>query len=356
VVHVVPALFGEDGVYGGAERYVLELARHMADFTPTALVTFGASDLCQRMGNLELKVIGRPFYVRGQRQNPIALRLFSELRKADVVHCHQQHILASSLSALYCHLTRRRVYVTDLGGGGWDFSSYISTDQWYNSHLHISNYSRQVYGHSDKTFAHVIYGGTDIARFSPGEPGARHRTVLYVGRILPHKGINYLVEAMAPGVLLRLIGREADDRFLADLRQLAEGKRVTFEHNCGDAELVTAYRQAACAVLPSVYRTMYGAESIVPELLGQTLLEAMACATPVICTAVASMPEIVEDGVTGLIVPPNDPAALRQRINWIIEHPEEAASMGAAGRRKVLAEFTWPAVVRRCLEIYACAA
>ena len=65
-----------------------------------------------------------------------------------------------------------------------------------------------------------------------------------------------------------------------------------------------------------------------PELLGQTLLEAMACATPVICTAVASMPELVEDGVNGLIVPPNDPAALRTRINWLLEHPQEAAAMG----------------------------
>jgi glycosyltransferase involved in cell wall biosynthesis len=201
----------------------------------------------------------------------------------------------------------------------------------------------------------VIFGGTDTAQFSPGEPAARGRAVLCVGRLLPHKGINYLVEAITPEVPLRLIGREADDRFLADLKRLAEGKHVTFEHNCGDAGLVAAYREAACAVLPSVYRTMYGGESAVPELLGQTLLEAMACATPVICTNVASMPEVVEDGVTGLIVPPNNPEALRERINWLLEHPDEAAEMGRAGRRKVLAQFTWPAVVQRCLQIYGSA-
>jgi len=106
-------------------------------------------------------------------------------------------------------------------------------------------------------------------------------------------------------------------------------------------------------VLPSVYRTTYGDESKVPELLGQTLLEGMACGRPVICTRVASMPEIVEDGVCGFIVPPNDPVAIAERMRWLREHPTEAVAMGAAGRQRVLEKFTWPQVVRRCLEIYA---
>ncbi|MGH7918000.1 MAG: glycosyltransferase, partial [Candidatus Binataceae bacterium] len=114
-----------------------------------------------------------------------------------------------------------------------------------------------------------------------------------------------------------------------------------------------AYRRACCVVLPSVYKTLYGDETRVPELLGQTLLEAMACGTPVICTEVASMPEIVEDGVNGFIVPPNDPTALREKIAWLLNNPHHAAAMGKAGRQRVLDRFTWPAVVRRCLEAYA---
>jgi len=98
---------------------------------------------------------------------------------------------------------------------------------------------------------------------------------------------------------------------------------------------------------------MYGAQTKVPELLGQTLLEGMACATPVICTNVASMPEIVNDGLTGFVVPPNDVATLRQRLTWLFEHPREASVMGERARRRVLEKFTWPMVVRRCLEIYA---
>src|SRR5262249_14619684 len=110
--------------------------------------------------------------------------------------------------------------------------------------------------------------------------------------------------------------------------------------------------RALCIVLPSTYRTLYGHESRVPELLGQTLLEGMACATPAICTDVASMPEIVEDGVSGFVVPPNDPATLGQRLRWLRDHPHEAEAMGQAARRRVLEKFTWPAVVRRCLKLY----
>ena len=113
--------------------------------------------------------------------------------------------------------------------------------------------------------------------------------------------------------------------------------------------LARAYRRCfLCLVLPSVYKTMYGDESKVPELLGQTLLEAMACATPVICTDVASMPEIVEDGVTGFVVPPNNPAALGEKMRWLVDHPEPAQAMGQAARRRVLEKFTWPMVVQRC--------
>jgi glycosyltransferase involved in cell wall biosynthesis len=105
-------------------------------------------------------------------------------------------------------------------------------------------------------------------------------------------------------------------------------------------------------VLPSVYRTVYGDELITPELLGQTLLEGMACGLPAICTDVGPMPEVVSDGVTGFVVPPNDAAALREKLAWLGEHPREAAEMGRKGRQRVEERFTWPQVVGRCLEVY----
>ena len=402
VLHIAPAIFGEGGVFGGGERYALELARHMADEVETVLLTFGPHERRERIGNLEVRVIGNPWYVRGQRDNPLALSMLTHLRGIDVVHCHQQHLLATSLAALACRLTRKRVFVTDLGGGGWDLSAYVSTDRWFDGHLHLSEYSRTYFSAPNSTHfsdpvsstsrpdfsdpfsapdgrdfsedsrrdfgdhgsddfcqrvkanAHVIFGGVDIDKFSPGTTAITgDGSIAYAGRLLPHKGVNDLITAMPPEMELKIIGRVTDPRYLADLHRLAEGKRVAFLHDCDDAGLIREYRGALCVVLPSVYRTIYGDETRVPELLGQTLLEGMACGRPVICTRVASMPEIVEDGVCGFIVPPNDPATLGDRIRWLREHPAEAVAMGMAGRQRVLDKFTWPKVVRRCLEIYA---
>jgi glycosyltransferase involved in cell wall biosynthesis len=352
VVHIVPSLFGPQGVVGGAERYALELARHMAEFTPTTLVSFGDQEQRKTLGRLRIRVIGRPWYVRGQHQNPVASTLFTYLAGADVVHCHQQHILCSSLSALACRFSGRRVFVSDLGGGGWDVSAYVSTDRWFHGHLHISRYSRSVYGHEGRPWAHVILGGVDTQRFAPEESVDRDGTIVFVGRLMPHKGINDLVEAAAPDWPVELIGQPYHAPFLEDLRRLAHGKHVRFRHDCTDADLVQAYRRALCVVLPSVYRDAYGQESRVPELLGQTLLEGMACGAPAICTAVASMPEVVEDGVSGFVVPPNNPAALREKIQWLRDHPDQAREMGRAARQRVLDKFTWATVVRRCLAIY----
>src|SRR5947207_3194862 len=101
VLHIVPALFSaQGGVIGGAERYAQELARLMAEETPTTLLSFGDEEREETLGPLRIRVIGNAWYVRGQRTNPLALPLISEVRRADVVHCHQQHILASSLAAL----------------------------------------------------------------------------------------------------------------------------------------------------------------------------------------------------------------------------------------------------------------
>ena len=355
VLHVVPALFGEDdGIVGGAERYALELARHMAEEVPTTLVTFGERARRETLGKLSVRVLGGAWHVRGQRTNPFAPALLEELRRADVVHCHQRQVLASSLSALACRLSGRRVFVTDLGGGGWDISAYVSTKNWYHAHLHISEYSRRVNGHDGERRAHVILGGVDASKFSPD--GAQPRDaarVLFVGRLLPHKGIDDLLKALPQDMSLEIIGQPYGVEYVRDLKSLAEGKRVTFRHDCDDRELVRAYREALCVVLPSVYRDMYGAETPVPELLGQTLLEGMACGVPAVCTRVASMPEVVEDGVSGFVVPPNDPKALGEKLKWLGGHPREAAEMGRAARRRVLEKFTWPRVVRRCLEVYA---
>jgi glycosyltransferase involved in cell wall biosynthesis len=354
VLHLVPALFdATDGIIGGAERYVFELAKHMADVVPTRLVTFGRRAREERVGALQIRVVADPWYVRGQRSNPVSAAVVAEVQRSSIVHCHQQHVVASSLAAATARVLGRRVFCTELGGGGWDVSAYVSTDRWYHGHLHISEYSRKVAGHHGTASAHVVLGGVDTVRFSPATPASCDGTVLFVGRILPHKGVNDLLDALEPDVAAEIIGPAPHPGYFQELQQRARGKRVSFRPDCDDAAIVEAYRRAACVVLPSVYRDLYGGETRVPELLGQTLLEGMACGTPGLCTDVASLPEVVEHGRTGLVVPPNDPQALRAAIRWMLNHPDDRRRMGDRGRARVIERFNWPAVVRRCIEAYA---
>jgi glycosyltransferase involved in cell wall biosynthesis len=326
----------------------------MARVTPTTLVSFGDRPMqFSTPEGLAVRVLGPAWKVRGQRSNPVHPGLVRAVIRAEVIHCHQPHTLAAELAALAARATRRRVFASDLGGGGWGFSSRVNTDRWFHGHLHISNYSRQVAGHDGKPWSHVILGGVDTERFSPEPSAPRSGRVLFVGRLLAHKGVDDLIRAVPADLPVELIGRPYDLEYLNELHRLAEGKQVIFRHDCEDHELIAAYRAALCVVLPSVYRDMYGHETRVPELLGQTLLEGMACGIPAVCTDVASMPEVMEDGETGFVVPPHNPDAMRKKLMWLRDHPTEAAAMGKAARKRVLERFTWPAVVRRCLSIYA---
>jgi glycosyltransferase involved in cell wall biosynthesis len=352
VAHIISAPFGYGGIVGGAERYAFELARQMATRVDTTLVTFGPEDDEERVGALRVSTIGDAWHVRGQRSNPFSLSVFRALRDTNVVHCHQQHVLISSAVAAWCRLTGRRVFVTDLGGGGWDVSAYFSTDGWFHGHLHLSEYSRRVYQHTTYPHAYVIGGGVDVEKFSPSLAVSRQGGALFVGRLLPHKGIADLIRGLPDGLSLTIVGPVADQGTKDRLAALAHGHAVTFLHGLDDEALIHEYRRALCVVLPSVYRTDEGLETRVPELLGQTLLEGMACGAPAICTDVASMPEIVEHEKTGFVVPPNDPAALGRRLAWLHQHQAEAAVMGQCGRQRVLDRFTWDRVVTRCLDIY----
>jgi len=202
VVHVVPALFGPDGVVGGAERYAYELARHMAGVVSTTLVSFGDVSREEHIGSLRVRVVGNSWLVRGQRANPFSFDVLRELRAADIVHCHQQHILMTSVTAAWCRLTGRRVFVSDLGGGGWDISAYLCTDSWFHGHLHLSRYSRHICGQDQSVRAHVIGGGVDVEKFSPDPDVPRDGGALFVGRLLPHKGVADLIQALPSGMPL----------------------------------------------------------------------------------------------------------------------------------------------------------
>ncbi len=349
VTHVVPQLFDVvDGLLGGAERFAFELARHMAHRVRTRLVCFGPRPLVRSVESLQIEVFQPLLSVAGQKSNPLALRPLRILWQSDVLHVHQSHILMSNLLAGLGKLVRVPVFTTDLGGGGWNIDGLVNSQKWYTGHLHISNYSRSVYGHEHSPQARVIWAGVDAARFTPGSGGGG---VLFVGRLLPHKGVDVLIEALPTGIPLTVVGPSVDSEYTSFLKRIGSGKAVRFLGPLTEDELVKAYGRADIIALTSVYRDCYGHSTTVPELLGQTLLEGMACALPAIATRVASLPEVVDDGVTGFVVEPNVPS-LRAAISALVGQKGLARKMGAAGRQRVLERFSWRETVERCLNAY----
>jgi alpha-maltose-1-phosphate synthase len=89
------------------------------------------------------------------------------------------------------------------------------------------------------------------------------------------------------------------------------------------------------------------------EPLGIVNLEAMACATAVVASRTGGIPEVVSDGVTGLLVEPDDPAALADALNVLLRDPERARAMGQAGRIRAETEFSWTAVAEQTADLYA---
>jgi glycosyltransferase involved in cell wall biosynthesis len=354
VLHMIPTLFDEHvGIVGGAERYAYELARYMSQRVETTLLSFGPRDREFHDGRLRIRVLAGAWHVRGSKFNPVSARVLPELLRSDVVHCHQRHVLMASLAALASRLTGRKVFATDLGGGGWDLGRYLRTDHWFHGHLHISEFSRRISGHASEPRARVIFSGVDTDKFSPDSTVPKTGGILFVGRLLPHKGVDRVIEALPPEIPMDLIGRPYHSEYVQTLRDLANGKRVGFHMDFDDGRLIDAYRRARCIVLPSLYKDRYGNETTIPELMGQTLLEGMSCGIPAICTNVAGMPESVVDGVTGFIVPPDDIPAMRRALVEVYQNIARAAALGQAARRRMVEHFGWPAVVQRCLDAYA---
>lgn len=353
VLHVSPALFGPDGNVGGGERAAYELARAVARQVPTTLVSFGSRRSTGRDEGLAVETYASHVHFADQYFDPLSYRFLGELAKADVVHCHQYRVAVSQIAILASAAFGKPTFVTDRGGVGLHFDPEIPVASCVTALLPMSRFSRERL--PDTIPARVIPGGTsecflrEPAERTPAEGVPR---VLYVGRIMRHKGIDTLIEGLPDQLGLTIAGQVHDEEYWALLRRLADGRDVRFIHDAGDAELARHYRDALVTVLPSVYRDVFGGQWEMPELLGNVLLESMACETPTICTDVGGMPEVVAHGATGFVVPPNDPGAIRQRIAQLLAEPRLREEMGRRARKRVMAEFTWERAARCTVAAY----
>lgn len=354
VIQVAPTVFGQEGLFGGGERYPLELARALGAEVDCELVTFGRHPRLVTDGGTRVRVLRALTYVRRHPAHPVAPGLPAALRGADIIHTHHMRSMPSRLAAVTARFSAQRLAVTDhgLGGGGWGGL----LPRLFDRFLTVSRHSAQTLrAPPEKTV--VIYGGADPRRFHP-ECADRRSGVLFVGRLTPHKGIDRLIRALPPDVQLTCVGtaghdpRPPESGYRGLLRELAAGRQVKFAGEVADAELPLLYRRAQVFVLPSVHVTCYGRHIAISELLGLSVLEAMASGTPVVCSRLGGLREVVRDGETGFLVTPGDVDELNDRIATLLADPRLAARLGARARELVLEQFTWQACAQRCLTAY----
>jgi glycosyltransferase involved in cell wall biosynthesis len=348
VVHVTPTWFSPESVLGGGERFAEELARAMAERAEVKLVSFGPR---------EIRETPRPGYERvilkswtRDRMAPFAPGLPGELRGADIVHCHQFFVLPTFLAALLGRLRGSRVFVSDLGGGGWTPGYQIDQSRWIAAHLPLSGYAARHLPRGRNRRYRVIHGGVDLNRHPMRPEPAHDGSAVFLGRVLPHKGIHFLIAGLPPGIPLHVVGPTPDSGYLDRLRGLATGKDVRFHGPLSDAEVVERLGRAMALVHPTPVDERGSAG--VHELFGLALVEAMARGCPAITSDVASLPEIVTPEVNGLLVPPNDPAAIAGALERLRADPDLWARLARGARRTVEERFTWDKVVDRCLAAY----
>lgn len=341
VVYLSPTYFDVKSVIGGGERYAHELAKAMSLYCDTELICFGDINSYERDGDLKIRII-KPLLPVSSPFGPVSLSYLRYLWSADIVHSFHCRLFMTDSAIIASRLLGKKVFVTDLGSGAkYAISHHIDLLTYANAILCISRFGESAFGAYNTK---VIGAGVDPQRFSEsGYP--KEKKVLFVGRLMPYKGIHTLIDAIDDSISLTIAGRPYDQKYYQELLRRSAGKKITFLTDMNDEQLLKEYQTSLVTVLTTEANKW-------AQLSALTLLESMACGTPVIGTQVDAIPEIIDDGVTGYLVPSNDPKSLRDKIKWFFENPEKAEEMGKRGREVVLIRFTWDAVARRCLEVY----
>ena len=372
-------------IYGGAGVHVRELAAHLRPLVDVDVHCFGAprpdaeahavpADLTG--ANPALQTLG------------VDLEMVRDTAGVDLLHSHTWYAnLAGHVGGLLhgvphvitAHsLEPLRPWKIEQLGGGYRVSSWVEATAYSHAQaiIAVSEGMRRdilvAYPQVDPSRVHVVHNGIDTDAYRPDasvEALERHGVpldrpyVLFVGRITRQKGLAHLLAAardFTEGTVLVLCASSPDTPEMGE--EIAQAVEVLRAERGADSviwieeqaslddvrQLLTHARVFAC---PSVY-----------EPLGIVNLEAMACEAPVVASAVGGIPEVVVDGVTGLLVAydPADPGALEtglaDAINALVADPARAKAMGRAGRARAIADFSWDAIAQRTVAVYRAAA
>jgi glycogen synthase len=364
-------------IYGGAGVVADQLSQALARRMAVEVRCFGPRDprrdgLVVRGYTPWERVGGKdgPRFVPALETLSIGLAMARDPVDADVVHAHTWYADMGALwiSTLYriplvvtLHsMEPLRPWKADQLGSGYLLSSWIEKTAVEAAHrvIAVSHKMREdILAHfgADPARVVVIHNGIDPDAFKRTESrdaldrlGVTPPYVLFVGRITDQKGIFHLLEAaprLPAGVQVVLCASAPDTPEIEErLRRAVAGQpNVKWINDMVPVDVVTQlYSHAAVFCCPSVY-----------EPFGLINLEAMACQTPVVASAVGGILEVVEDGRTGLLVPPARPDALAEALNRLLADPARGREMGRAGRRRVEEKFSWASVAERTEQVYA---
>jgi starch synthase len=383
-------------VYGGAGVHIEHLAHALAsvDGIRPEVHAFGAD-------RDDPLVAGtyRPWEaLRGPGPHRAALETFSvdlamvaRLEGAQVVHTHTWYAnLAGHFAGLTYgiphvmtshSLEPLRPWKAEQLGGGYQLSLWAerTAAEAADAIIAVSQGMRddvlRSYPAVNPARVHVLHNGVDTGVYRPVEDtdvleelgiDPTVPTTVFVGRVTRQKGLPYLLEAaerLLDGTQLVLLAGAPDTEEIGrevagQVRRLEERGRLRVRwipEMRPREDVVQVLSHATVFVCPSIY-----------EPFGLVNVEAMACGTPVVASAVGGIPEIVTEGETGYLVPftpgadafgsPADPSAfaaeLADRINGLLGDPERARTMGRAARARVEAHFAWPAIAAETAALY----
>jgi starch synthase len=382
-------------VYGGAGVHVEYLAREVAKLIDVTVHCWGAD----REGEDGIEVHAhRPWdalggdapHLAALRAMSIDLSMTAGAEGLDLVHSHTWYAnLAGHLSKLVYDIPHvatvhslepLRPWKAEQLGGGYALSSFCEQTalEGADAVIAVSQGMRrdvlECYPALAPDRVRVIYNGVDSDEYRP-DPNTdvlerlgvdpSKPSVVFVGRITRQKGVSHLLRAalrIDPAAQLVLCAGAPDTpEIAAEVTELMErvraerGNMTWVQEMLPKQDVIQLLSHATVFVCPSIY-----------EPLGIVNLEAMACEAAVVASAVGGIVEVVEDGVTGVLVPfeprddgtqePRDPdrfaADFAAAVDELLADPARAEQMGRAGRRRAVELFSWPAIARETVGVY----
>ncbi len=196
-----------------------------------------------------------------------------------------------------------------------------------------------------KSKLELVYNGVDVERYVPKKkpPGTR---LLFVGNFVPRKGIIYLIRAFRdirkefPEAELQIAGRRNEKSEYVRQARKESTDGVTFIDVLNENELIRYFQEATMLVHPAVY-----------EAFGMTLVEAMACGTPVVATKVGGIPEVIEDA--GVLIKPESPDSITKAVTGLLRDRRKLESLAKKGRSRAEKKFSWENVADRLSSLYS---